>query len=364
MFDTMTFTKVLGSFCGALLIFLLGSWAAESLYHTGGKHGEDHAQGYVIDTGEGEGAEEVAEEGPSFAELYAAADVGKGERVYNKCAACHKLEQGANGTGPYLYGVVGRDVAASQGFSYSGNLIAVNDVWTPEELDAFLANPKGYAPGTTMGFAGLPKAEDRANLIAFLDMTDGDMTEVSAAAPAAQEEAAAEPAAEPAATETAQAEAAPAETAQAEAAPAEAVTAEEPATTQAEATPAAEAEAAAATADAGGAESAFAQLVAATDPSEGESLYRRCAACHKLEEGANGVGPYLYGVVGREIGSVEGFRYSNALQDHGGVWTADELNAFLENPKEYAPGNKMSFAGLRKEEDRAAVVSYLQSVAQ
>src|SRR6056297_1228588 len=66
MFDTMTFTKVLGSFCGALLIFLLGSWAAESLYHTGGKHGEDHAQGYVIDTGEGDGAEEVAEEGPSL----------------------------------------------------------------------------------------------------------------------------------------------------------------------------------------------------------------------------------------------------------------------------------------------------------
>src|SRR6056297_2381799 len=322
MFDTMTFTKVLGSFCGALLIFLLGSWAAESLYHTGGKHGEDHAQGYVIDTGEGDGAEEVAEEGPSFAELYAAADVGKGERVYNKCAACHKLEEGANGTGPYLYGVVGRDVAASQGFSYSGNLIAVNDVWTPEELDAFLANPKGYAPGTTMGFAGLPKAEDRANVIAFLDMTDGDMTEVAAAAPAAQEAAAAE------------------------------------------AAPAAEAEAATATADAGGAESAFAQLVAATDPSEGESLYRRCAACHKLEEGANGVGPYLYGVVGRDIGSVEGFRYSNVLQDMGGVWTADELNAFLENPKDYAPGNKMSFAGLRKEEDRAAVVSYLQSVAQ
>src|SRR6056297_97831 len=354
MFDTMTFTKVLGSFCGALLIFLLGSWAAESLYHTGGKHGDDHAQGYVIDTGADDGAEEVADEGPSFAELYAAADVGKGERVYNKCAACHKLEQGANGTGPYLYGVVGRDVAASEGFGYSGNLIAVNDVWTPEELDAFLENPKSYAPGTTMGFAGLPKAEDRANVIAYLDMTDGNMTEVAAAAPAAQDEAAAAPAAEAPATETAQAEAAPAE----------AVTAEEPVTAQAEAEPAAEAEAAATTADAGGAESAFAQLVAATDPSDGESLYRRCAACHKLEEGANGVGPHLYGVVGRDIGSVEGFRYSNALQDLGGAWTADELNAFLENPKEYAPGNKMSFAGLRKEEDRAAVVSYLQSVAQ
>src|SRR6056297_336405 len=78
MFDTMTFTKVLGSFCGALLIFLLGQWAAELLYHTGGGYGDDYQQGYVIETGADDGAEELVEEGPSFAELYASADLGKG----------------------------------------------------------------------------------------------------------------------------------------------------------------------------------------------------------------------------------------------------------------------------------------------
>ena len=333
MFDTMTFTKVLGSFCGALLIFLLGSWAAESLYHVGGGHGDDHQQAYVIDTGEDEGAEEVADAGPTFAQLYASADPGKGERVFNKCRACHQLDEGAHGTGPSLYGIVGKDVGAADGFGYSGSLKAVAEVWTPEELSAFLENPSSYAPGTTMGFAGLGKPEDRANVIAYLDMTDGDMTEVAAPV---QEEAAAEPAAEEATTEMAAAEEAPAEEAPAEEA----------------------------AADTGGAGSAFAQMVAAADPADGESLWRRCAACHKLEEGANGVGPHLYGIVNRDIANVEGFRYSNALQDLDGAWTVDELNAWLEDPRGYAPGNKMSYAGLRKEEDRAALIAYMQSVSE
>ena len=170
MFDTMTLTKLTGAFCGSLLILLLGKFAAELIYHPPAHGYGDHVQGYVIDTGTEEVAE-VEEEGPSFEELYAAADAGKGEKVFNKCKACHKLDQGANGTGPYLYGVVGRDVGAAEGFGYSGNLVAVADVWTPEALDGFLANPSGYAPGTTMAFAGLKKASDRANLIAYLNET-------------------------------------------------------------------------------------------------------------------------------------------------------------------------------------------------
>ncbi|WP_147127205.1 c-type cytochrome [Shimia ponticola] len=164
--DTMTLTKVTAALCGSLLVFLLGSWAAEEIYHVGG-HGKDHKQAYTIPV---EGGDEVAEaeEGPAFAELFAAADAGKGEKVWGKCRACHKLEDGANGTGPYLYGVVDREVAAVDGFNYSGALAAVADVWTPEELNGFLENPKGYAPGTTMGFNGLPKPADRANLIAYL----------------------------------------------------------------------------------------------------------------------------------------------------------------------------------------------------
>lgn len=168
----MTFTKIVGSFCGALLVFLLGKWAAETLYHVGGAHGEEVAV-YVIDTGEGEETAEAEEEEVDFETLLASADVGAGERQWGKCRACHKLEQGENAAGPYLYNVVGRDVGVAEGFNYSGALSEVADVWTPENLNGFLENPRGWAPGTTMGFAGLSNPEDRANLIAYLD-TIGD----------------------------------------------------------------------------------------------------------------------------------------------------------------------------------------------
>ena len=154
MLDTMTMTKILGGFCGAFLIFLLGNWVAEELYHVGGSGHGDHKQAYVIDTGEEE-ADTAQEEGPDFATLLAAADTGKGAKVFSKCKACHKLEAGANGTGPHLYGVVDRAVA-------------VAEVWTAENLNGFLENPKSYAPGTKMGFSGLKKETDRANLIAYL----------------------------------------------------------------------------------------------------------------------------------------------------------------------------------------------------
>ncbi|SEP10361.1 cytochrome c [Salinihabitans flavidus] len=174
MFDTMTFTKILGAFCGALLVFLLGKWAAETLYHTGGGHG-DEQQAYVIevdDAGDGDDAAE-AEDEPTFEELLASADPDKGQRVYNKCRACHKIEDGENATGPHLYGVVGRDVGSVDGFNYSGSLVAVADVWTPENLSAFLENPSGFAPGTRMSFAGLRSAEDRADVIAYLEGIGG-----------------------------------------------------------------------------------------------------------------------------------------------------------------------------------------------
>lgn len=174
MLDTMTFTKILGGFCGALLIFLLGGWAAETLYHVGPEgHGdEEPVAGYYIEVGGDEAATEE-EAGPSFTELLASADVAKGEKVFGKCKACHKLEDGANGTGPTLYGVVDRAVSSIDGFGYSGALVAVADVWDADHLNGFLANPKKYAPGTKMGFAGLKSEEDRANLIAYLATIGG-----------------------------------------------------------------------------------------------------------------------------------------------------------------------------------------------
>lgn len=170
MFDTMTLTKIVGGFCGMLLVFLLGNFAAKSIYHNDGNdHGEGHHQAYTIDTGdEDHGGDEVAEEAPDFGVVFASADAAEGEGLFKACKSCHKLEHGANGTGPYLYGIVGRQVDAVEGFKYSGALEKVTDVWTPENLNGFLENPKGYAPGTRMSYRGMPKIEDRANLIAYL----------------------------------------------------------------------------------------------------------------------------------------------------------------------------------------------------
>jgi cytochrome c len=170
MFDTVTLTKAAVGFLGSWLILLLGIFVADNLYAVG-HHGKgEHHQAYTIEVAGDEGGEEVAE--MSFEEKWAQADPAKGERVWSKCRACHQLEQGANATGPYLYGVVGREIDTAEGFSYSGALEQAADVWTPENLYAFLENPRGFAPGTSMSFNGLPSWEDRVNLIAYLDTTD------------------------------------------------------------------------------------------------------------------------------------------------------------------------------------------------
>ncbi|MBL4813101.1 MAG: cytochrome c family protein [Rhodobacteraceae bacterium] len=173
MFDTMTSTKILGGLCGTFLVFLLGGWVSELIY-SGGGHGDGHAQAYVIPVA-GEDGHDAApvEEGPAFEEVYAMADAAAGERVFRNCRACHSLEEGKNGTGPSLYGVVGRNTGTLDGFDFSGSLVAVVDVWTPEQINDFLTNPKSYAPGTAMGYNGLRSPTDRANLIAYLDALDG-----------------------------------------------------------------------------------------------------------------------------------------------------------------------------------------------
>ena len=167
MLDTMTLTKAAGALFAAWLVLLLGKWAAEGLYHVD-DHGE---QAYAIEIEEAGPAEDVVE--VPFAELYAAADAGKGERLWRQCQACHKLEDGANGTGPYLFGVVDRAIGSASGFGYSDALAGHGDAWTPENLSGFIANPKGWAPGTKMSYAGMKDAEDRANLIAYIAQFGG-----------------------------------------------------------------------------------------------------------------------------------------------------------------------------------------------
>jgi cytochrome c len=174
MFDTMTMTKAVGSLCAAMLVLLLGKWAADGIYamgpagHGGEGEEEELTQAYTIDTGASDEPAAGEDEGPDFATVYAAADAAAGEKVFAKCKACHKLD-GSDGTGPHLNGVVDRAKASIAGFKYSEVLVGMAaDTWTPENLYAFLADPKGYAPNTNMKFSGLPKPEERANLIAYL----------------------------------------------------------------------------------------------------------------------------------------------------------------------------------------------------
>lgn len=104
----------------------------------------------------------------------------------------------------------------------------------------------------------------------------------------------------------------------------------------------------------------FEEIYAAADAAAGEGLFRACQSCHKLD-GSNGTGPHLDGVVGRPVGSVDGFGYSEALLSLGGEWTPDRLAEFLASPKGYANGTKMSYAGMKKVEDRANLIAYLAS---
>ena len=175
MFDTMTMTKAVGAVCGSLLVLMLVGWASDGLYTVGAKgHGSEHGeegelkQAYTIDTGEEAAPSEAPAETVDVAALLAAGDATAGEAVFKKCGSCHKID-GSNGVGPHLNGVVGRNHAAVEGFGYSeANLALASEVWTPDAIFAFLENPKQYMPGTKMAFAGLPKPEDRANVIAYL----------------------------------------------------------------------------------------------------------------------------------------------------------------------------------------------------
>ncbi|MBX2806117.1 MAG: cytochrome c family protein [Hyphomicrobiales bacterium] len=105
-------------------------------------------------------------------------------------------------------------------------------------------------------------------------------------------------------------------------------------------------------------------LLASASVENGAKEAKKCVACHSFDEGgANKIGPNLYGVLGRAVGSYEGFAYSNALIEFGGEWTYERISCFLENPKDCVPGNKMTFAGVKKDTAKANLIVYLKSIS-
>ena len=104
----------------------------------------------------------------------------------------------------------------------------------------------------------------------------------------------------------------------------------------------------------------IAAIMALGDVTAGEKIFKKCAACHSINRGGkNKIGPALYNVVGRAVGDVDDYKYSKALASYGKEWTFEELNGFLKKPSSYLKGTKMSYAGLRKEKDRASIIKYL-----
>ncbi len=116
-------------------------------------------------------------------------------------------------------------------------------------------------------------------------------------------------------------------------------------------------------AEAGGGAAAavpIATLLASADPVKGAEVFKKCATCHTVTQGgANSIGPNLYGVLGKKHGHLPGFAYSAALTGVPGNWDFDAMNAWLTSPRKYAPGTKMTFAGLGNAEDRANLIVYL-----
>lgn len=115
-------------------------------------------------------------------------------------------------------------------------------------------------------------------------------------------------------------------------------------------------------------EVSFADLLASADVKAGEKVTKKCKSCHAFEkDGKNKVGPVLFGVVDRALGSYAGFAYSAAMKAKAGEvsgWDTEALNAFLKKPKDYLPKTSMSFGGLKKAKDRANLIAYLKSLAE
>ena len=167
-------------------IIALGGSIVSGMYFAADKHADVEEPGFFI---QGEAEDGGANAGPDLGTLLASADAAAGEKVFAKCTACHTIEQGgANGIGPNLYGVMGETIGTGHnGFAFSSALSGHGGTWTWENMDAWLTSPRAFANGTKMSFAGLSKAEDRANLMEYLAANGGAPAKPAPAAPEVDE---------------------------------------------------------------------------------------------------------------------------------------------------------------------------------
>ena len=287
-------------------IAALGLASLSSHYFEADKPERPEKMGYAIAGVEVEGA--AAAKVVPLEQRLATGDVKKGEATFAKCTACHSIANGgANGIGPNLWAMVGDGIAVGRaGYAFSDSLKAHAGKWDFAELDKWLTNPKGYAEGTKMSFAGLSDGQDRANVILYLNSQGSNVPLPKFDAAAAAAAAAAAPAA-------------------------------------------------------GAAPGVVA--IAAGDAKKGEGVFAKCMACHTIAKGGpNGIGPNLSGVVGEAVASGRGgYAFSDALKGMGGKWDEATLNEWLTSPSKFAAGTKMTFAGLTDAQQRADVIAYLKA---
>lgn len=258
-------------------------------------------------------------QGQSIESLLANADAQDGQSTAKTCQTCHNLAKGQGPKiGPDLWGIVGAKVARLENFQYSEALKKLDGEWSFEKLDQWLTSPQKMASGTKMTFAGVLDAQKRANLIAYLNSQSDKPLPLPK--PSGQQ------------------------------------ASNQPAGNQPpdNATPKAQAQAPTG--------SQFDALLAKADLEKGQQSVKQCEICHNIAKGKGPkIGPDLWGIVGRKVASEPKFSYSDVLKKLGGEWGFEKLNEWLAAPQTMAPGTKMTFPGVKNEQDRANIIAYLNS---